>query len=136
MTRQKHLKRLVRARMAKTGEKYAAARRMVLRTAPPTGDPAARWHSPGSVAATTALCVLLAHAGVRDPRTGEPFAEPMLFGLAGGIGIGVFSFVYEKENWQLGWEVVRFHAALRLLTLTKCRPPVCYQVDRCALGDN
>jgi hypothetical protein len=98
MTQQKHLKRLVRSRMAKTGEKYATARRMVLRTAPPTGDPAARWHFPGSVAATTALHVLLAHAGVRDPRTGEPFTEPMLFGLAGGIGIGVFSFVYEKEN--------------------------------------
>jgi hypothetical protein len=99
MTQQKNLKRLVRARMAKTGERYATARRMVLRTAPaPSRDPAARWHFPGNVAATTALRILLAHSGVRDPRTGEPFAEPMLFGLAGGIGIGVFSFFYQKAN--------------------------------------
>ena len=99
MTQHKHLKRLVRARMAKTGERYAAARRMVLQTAPARlADPATKWHFPGTVAATTALRVLLAHAGVRDPRTGQPFSETMLFGLAGGIGIGVFSFFYEKEN--------------------------------------
>jgi hypothetical protein len=100
MTQQKHLKRLVRARMAKTGERYAAARRMVLQTAPPKPtDPATRWHFPGTVAGTTALRVLLANAGVRDPRTGEPFSETMLFGLAGGIGIGVFSFFYEKADF-------------------------------------
>jgi hypothetical protein len=99
MTQQKHLKRLVRARMEKTGESYATARRQVIRNAPPaSGDPATRWHFPGNVPATTALRVLLAHAGVRDPHTGEPFSEPMLFGIAGGIGIGVFSFFYEKAN--------------------------------------
>src|SRR5205085_12314326 len=27
-----------------------------------------------------------------------PFAEAMLFGIAGGVGIGVFSFFYEKES--------------------------------------
>ena len=100
MTQQKHLKRLVRARMAKTGERYAAARRMIVQTAPPRPtDPATRWHFPGTVAGTTALRILLAHAGVRDPRTGQPFTETMLFGLAGGIGIGVFSFFYEKANF-------------------------------------
>jgi len=99
MTQQKHLKRLVRARMEKTGESYATARRHVIRTAPTRpADPATRWHFPGNVPATTALRVLLAHAGVRDPHTGEPFSEPMLFGIAGGIGIGVFSFFYEKAN--------------------------------------
>lgn len=101
MTQQKHLKRLVRARMAKTGERYAAARRMVLQTAPPRlADPAMRWHFPGTVAATTALRVLLARAGARDPRTGQSFSETTLFGLAGGIGIGVFSFFYEKANFS------------------------------------
>jgi Domain of unknown function (DUF4872)/Butirosin biosynthesis protein H, N-terminal len=99
MTQQKNLKRLIRARMEKTGESYATARRQVIRTAPkPTADPAARWHFPGNVPATTALRVLLAHAGMRNPHTGEPFSEPMLFGIAGGIGIGVFSFFYEKAN--------------------------------------
>lgn len=100
MTQQKHLKRLVRARMAKTGERYATARRLVLQTAPARpANPATQWHYPGTVAATTALRVLLAHAGMRDPRTSAPFTEPMLFGLAGGIGIGAFSFFYQKEEF-------------------------------------
>jgi hypothetical protein len=99
MTAQKHLKERVRARMKKTGESYAAARRQVLRLAAPTmTDPATRWHFPGNVPATTALRSLLAHAGVRDPQTGEPFTEAMLFGLAGGVGIGACSFYYQKEN--------------------------------------
>jgi hypothetical protein len=100
MTAHKHLKQLVRARMQKTGESYATARRQVLAQADqPIADPAQRWHFPGNVPATTALRVLLAHAGVRDPHTGGPFSEAALFGLAGGIGVGVFSFLYEKEDF-------------------------------------
>jgi hypothetical protein len=99
MTAHKHLKQLVRARMLKTGERYAAARRQVMRQASATPpDPAARWHVPGNIPATTALRVLLAHAGVRAPHTGEPYSEAMLFGIAGGIGAGVFSFVYEQQD--------------------------------------
>jgi hypothetical protein len=99
MTAHKHLKQLIRARMDKTGERYAAARRHVIRAAEhEQGDPATRWHFPGTVPATTALRILLAHAGARAPRTGVPFSETMLFGIAGGIGIGVFSFYYEKED--------------------------------------
>jgi hypothetical protein len=100
MTAHKHLKQLVRARMTKTGESYTSARRQVLRQAPTAaGDPTAKWHFPGNIPAATALRVLLAHAGVRDPHTKEPFSEAMVFGIAGGIGIGVFSFLYEKENF-------------------------------------
>jgi hypothetical protein len=99
MTAQKHFKQLVRARMKKTGESYATARRQILREAKRPIDPAARSHFPGNVPATTALRVLLTHAGVRAPHTHEPFSEAMLFGIAGGIGVGVFSFVYEKENF-------------------------------------
>ncbi|MFO0811263.1 MAG: DUF4872 domain-containing protein [Gemmataceae bacterium] len=100
MTAHKHLKKLVRARMTKTGESYATARRHVLRDTPkPPTDPTLRWHFPGNVPATTALRVLLAHAGVRAPHTGQPFTEAMLFGIAGGVGIGVFSFLYEKEDF-------------------------------------
>jgi Domain of unknown function (DUF4872)/Butirosin biosynthesis protein H, N-terminal len=100
MTRQKHLKQLVRARMAKTGERYATARRHIIRETPsdngksPTGT-----HLTGNVPTTTALRVLLTVAGVRAPHTKEPFTEAMLFGVAGGIGVGVFSFLYEKENF-------------------------------------
>jgi Domain of unknown function (DUF4872)/Butirosin biosynthesis protein H, N-terminal len=100
MTAHKHLKQIVRARMSKTGESYASARRQVMRqpSAPPP-DPAARWHFPGNIPATTALRVLLTHAGVRAPHTGEPYSEAMLFGIAGGVGAGVFSFVYEQEDF-------------------------------------
>jgi hypothetical protein len=99
MTAHKHLKQLVRARMQKTGESFTTARRHIIRsTEPHHDDPLTRWHVPGSVPATTALRVLLAHAGVRDPHTGELFSEAMLFGIAGGIGVGVFSFFYERED--------------------------------------
>lgn len=103
MTRHKHLKQLVRSRMTKTGESYAAARRQILGeaaldTAPIPSihhDP----HLPGNIPATTALRVLLTQAGIRDPRTGRPLSEALLFAIAGGIGIGAFSFLYEKEDF-------------------------------------
>jgi hypothetical protein len=112
MTAHKHFKQLVRARMVKTGESYASARRQLIREpASPPFDSALRWHVPGSVPATTALRVLAAHAGIRAPHTDEPYSEAMLFGIAGGVGAGVFSFVYEqadfasffvagRHNWQ------------------------------------
>lgn len=103
MTRQKHLKQLVRARMEKTGERYATARRHVIRDTPrqPNGHPARATgaHLTGNVPATTALRILLTAAGVRAPHTNQPFTEAMLFGIAGGIGIGVFSFLYEKQDF-------------------------------------
>lgn len=107
MTQQKHLKARVRARMARTGERYAAARRHVVASAyhdeladeaAATAPPRAA-HLPGSIPATTALRTLLAAAGVRDPATGAPFSEAMLFGIAGGIGIGVFAFHYAREGF-------------------------------------
>ncbi len=101
VTAHKHLKQLVRTRMSKTGESYATARRQIIgHDDTPSPDPATRAHFPGNVAATTALRVLLTHAGVRDPATGRPFTEAMLFGIAGGIGIGVFAFRYEKEDFS------------------------------------
>jgi hypothetical protein len=99
MTTHKHLKQLVRARMAKTGESYSAARRQVLRQAPappqPTRNP---YHFPGSVPAASVLRALLAHAGASNPSTKAPYSEAMTFGLAGGIGAGMFAFHYAKEN--------------------------------------
>src|SRR5262245_54962662 len=100
MTVRKHLKQVVRARMTRTGETYAAARRHVARQSPGAKlDPSARWHFAGNIPATTALRVLLAHSGVRDPRTGGPFTETMLFGIAGGIGIGECACYYLKANF-------------------------------------
>ena len=97
MTAHKHFKQRIRARMEKTGERYAAARRYVLTTIDGDTLPSPV-HFPGTVPATTAMRVLLTRAGVRAPHTGRPFSEAMLFGIAGGIGIGVASFVYQTAD--------------------------------------
>jgi hypothetical protein len=99
MTAHKHLKQLIRNRMQKTGERYAAARRHVLGALDRAeADPTTRAHVPGNIPAATALRVLLTQAGALAPHTGAPFSEAMLFGIAGGIGIGVFAFRYERED--------------------------------------
>ena len=120
MTAHKHLKQLVRARMASTGESYAAARRHVVASAA-SSHPV---HFAGSVPAATALRVLLAHAGVRAPHDRRPFSEAMTFGLGGGIGAGVFAFHYDAADFSSFyvagrhlWEddVAWFDAAVRRL---------------------
>jgi len=88
MTQHKHLKQLIRDRMKKTGQRYASARRSILQAAPIPNTP----HRPGCNAAATALRILLANAG-------QNYSEPMVFGVAGGVGIGVFTFCYEKEDF-------------------------------------
>jgi hypothetical protein len=102
MTQHKHLKQLIRARMEKTGERYTTARRHVVGNhsllAADVSHPTMHWHLPGDIPATTALRILLTHAGMRAPHTQQPFSEAMVFGIAGGIGIGVFSFYYEKAD--------------------------------------
>jgi hypothetical protein len=102
MTLHKHLKERVRTRMRKTGESYTTARRHILNLKSDgvvRRDPALRWHFPGTVPGTTALRILLAQAGVRNPLTGQPFSEPLLFAMAGGVGIGMCAFYYAKENF-------------------------------------
>ena len=48
--------------------------------------------APGRIPATAALQRLLQHTGVS-------ISEPLLFLQAGGIGAGMFAFLYEKENF-------------------------------------
>lgn len=91
MTKQKHFKQLVRARMQKTGESYSAARRHVIQKATP--QYADYVHLPGNNPGTNALRVLLANHGA------DNMSEAMVFGIAGGIGAGVFSFHYEKDDF-------------------------------------
>lgn len=116
MTAHKHFKSLVRARMAKTGESYSTARRFVIRHADGVAsndvapnDSAARWHLPGNVPAATALRVLLAAAGIREPESRRPLPESLVFGIAGGIGIGVCQFFYEKEDFATFYVAGRHH---------------------------
>jgi hypothetical protein len=117
VTEHKHLKQLVRTRMGKTGESYTTARRQIIRqVAQPSDSTGTPHHFPGSIPAAAALRALLSQAGIRNPRTGAPLSEAMVFGIAGGIGAGVFAFYYAKEDfssffiagrhlWQddLGW---------------------------------
>ena len=117
MTERKHLKQLVRARMGKTGESYTTARRQIIhQVAQPSDSSRTPHHFPGSIPAAAALRALLSQAGIRNPRSGAPLSEAMVFGIAGGIGAGVFAFHYAKEDfssffiagrhlWQddLGW---------------------------------
>ena len=104
MTKQKHLKQRIRARMAQTGERYTTARRHIVGSsavsASDTVPPApGQLYFPGIHPEITALRILLANAGVRAPHTGEYFTEPMVFGIGGGIGAGVFSFFYEAHDF-------------------------------------
>ena len=107
MTRQPHLKARIRARMARTGERYAVARDHILAGGPgsarepgPSNEdgptPLGIRHFPGAHPETTALRIVATHAGVRD-ADGRPISEPLALVVGGGIGIGVFAFHYEKE---------------------------------------
>ena len=100
MTKQKHLKQRVRSRMSKTGESYATARRHVLSKITNGDSVGERFvHLPGLNAGSTALRVLAANSGIRTPHADAFPSEAMAFGIAGGIGAGVFAFVYEADDF-------------------------------------
>lgn len=96
MTEHKALKKRIRERMSRHGETYTTARRHVLAAARTEALPAgvltgydtfgARWHRESA---------LVAHLLWQHPATGEPFSEPMIAGLAGGIGFMYAVFDYE-----------------------------------------
>jgi hypothetical protein len=105
MTEQKHLKKLVRDRMARTSETYTTARRNVLAKVEPSPS-AERKSLPaglvrdydvfggGQHRESTLVAHLLRQAGYRSPHTGEPYTEAMVCGLAGGIGFMYAIFEY------------------------------------------
>ena len=92
MPTDKDFKRLVRARMGKTGESYTAARAHLR----PHPDPGRSGPLQGRHPDTAALARLLATLGVADPATGRPLSEAMCLGIAGGIGVAYFVFEYEE----------------------------------------
>ena len=101
MTRHKHLKDAVRARMARTGERYTTAHRHL--TGAHAG-PAPRDVVPGYTAFgggrhhdSALLTHVLAAAGVVGAHDGAPLDEPMAAGLAGGVGFMYFTFSYAGE---------------------------------------
>jgi hypothetical protein len=103
VTKQRDFKKLVRARMARTGERYAAARAHL-----------AEHDEPGAHPETAALLRLLEHAKVRGP-TGEP-TEALVLGLGGGIGAACFTFEYKGHFSS-------FYVA------TRCHPQYAYDTD-------
>jgi hypothetical protein len=98
MTRHKHLKDAVRARMARTGERYTTAHRHLTgATTPPQrpGVPAGYDAFGGGRHHDSALLThVLAAAGVVAEHDGAPLDEPIVAGLAGGVGFMYFSFSY------------------------------------------
>ncbi len=93
MTQRKHLKARVRARMAHTGERYAAARAHVIPDAPAAIASAAQSAPGGTNPGANALRVVLADLGLE-------IGEPLALTIGGGAGIGVFQFHYAKEDFS------------------------------------
>jgi hypothetical protein len=98
MTSSKHLKAAVRARMARTGERYTTARRHLTgRSAAPDRAgvvPGYRSFGGGRHHDSALLTHVLEAAGVTAAHDGRPVSEPMVAGLAGGIGFMYFTFSY------------------------------------------
>src|SRR5688572_4584470 len=106
MTTDKAFKRVVRARMSKTGERYAAARRTLV-------EGAADGHQPDPAGAATpsgyrmrgglhpetaTLANVLANQGVVSGVTGEPLTEAAILGIGGGLGAGYILWEFRAEH--------------------------------------
>ena len=106
MTTDKAFKRVVRARMAKTGERYAAARRALVE-APrdrhhpqPTRrlvTPAGYRMRGGLHPETATLANVLANRGVVSGLTGEPLTEAAILGIGGGLGAGYILWEFQSH---------------------------------------
>jgi hypothetical protein len=92
MPTDKDFKRLVRARMGRTGEAYTTARAHLR----PDGDPTRPGPLRGRHPDTATLTRLLAALGVTGPDGGRPLTEAMSLGIAGGVGFAYFVFEYEE----------------------------------------
>ena len=107
MTTDKAFKRVVRARMAKTGERYAAARRTLVEGATdghhaePTADAAtpSGYRMRGGLHPETAtLANVLANQGVVSGLTGEPLTEAAILGIGGGLGAGYILWEFKSHD--------------------------------------
>jgi hypothetical protein len=102
MTRHADFKARIRERMARTGERYAAARAVLIAKARGGELPDDQhglqlvegYRFGGVCPETAAMANVLRAVGANDPATGEPWDEAALFGLSGGIGFMAFVFQY------------------------------------------
>ena len=107
MTRHARFKSSVRARMEKTGERYAVARAALLSsgpegssltpsTTPSSTTPSSRYSVRRGLTGDLArLTSALEAVGVVDPFTGAPYSETSVMGLSGGVGFMAFLFLYD-----------------------------------------
>lgn len=98
MTEQRQLKARVRARMAQTGESYAAARRHVVAAVDGPDDAAGYQLQGGRHPETAAVTNALANLGVTMPGTGDPLSEAMILGIGGGLGAGYILWEFDDGN--------------------------------------
>lgn len=123
MTTDKSFKRIVRARMAKTGERYAAARRSLIAegadaeqsgTAVETAAGRTYELRGGLHPETASLANVLANQGVVSGLTGEPLTEAAILGIGGGLGAGYILWEFKSHGtpiltlgfsnqWQYPW---------------------------------
>jgi Butirosin biosynthesis protein H, N-terminal/Domain of unknown function (DUF4872) len=91
MTESKHLKARIRARMARTGERYMTARRQVVGEAAAPGDDHG-WRLRGGVHPdSAAIATVLAHDGAS-------VSEAMVLGVGGGLGAGYILWEFESHG--------------------------------------
>jgi Butirosin biosynthesis protein H, N-terminal/Domain of unknown function (DUF4872) len=107
MTTDKAFKRVVRARMAKTGERYAAARRALLEhagnerpseLAPDAANPSGYRMRGGLHPETATLANVLANQGVVSGLTGKPLTEAAILGIGGGLGAGYILWEFQAQH--------------------------------------
>ncbi len=132
MTRQKGFKRLVRERMARTGERYAAARRVLEANPDPTHHatphpaPSGYAYRGGVHPETASLANVLAAGGMTSGLTGQPLSEAALLTIGGGLGAGYILWEWKqhrhivltlgfKNRWQ--YPAVAFDGAIERLGL-------------------
>ena len=98
MTARKHLKARIRARMARTGERYVTARRHVTGTAQPAKTDHGYRLRGGVHPDTAAVANVLAHHDVVAGHTGEPLSEAMVLGIGGGLGAGYILWEFKAHE--------------------------------------
>jgi hypothetical protein len=120
MTTRKSFKRVIRARMAKTGERYAAARRALVAETPrggiaATGTSGSTAGAPGALdeaaaatpdqrdpgglqPLTASLTNVVAQLGVRSPIDGARLSEATILGIGGGLGAGYILWEFKARN--------------------------------------
>jgi hypothetical protein len=92
MTSEKHLKARIRARMAKTGERYATARRHIVGTAPEPTRTDRGYALRGGVHPESANIANVLH------HHGYPISEAMVLGVGGGLGAGYILWEWTRDD--------------------------------------